>query len=383
MRIIAQRAGVDDVGVVAVRGELLLRHAQLRRPTLRLCGFPLVLNLLPGGALASWADGLVSKNLSAPVSASSIARNSCARSIAKLGGGKILSLLKPRAVLREKSAFHTSNSQVDRAHAPDRCDNLDDLVAAAADLVVHATMPDPDPPEPLSATLTRALHRHPTLLAALLAYAAFRAHTRDATSTPGPWVRQPCLQPSPTPHLNTDTPQGPRWLAKLLAWWFSQLMHVCGARCTVDVATPPDAARRHMVVWHPHGAYTCMALMHCGRHTVNGLPLRWYPGVAPVLFATPGFREALLLLNARSVDGRTMESLAAAGLTLGVQPGGIPEQLISDSSREVAVFSERAGFVRLAMKHGTALLPAYIFGENQACAARRTAAAAPATSAHH
>ena len=267
--------------------------------------------------------------------------------------------------------------------AADRCDNLDDLVAAAADLVVHATMPDPDPPEPLSATLTRALHRHPTLLAALLAYAAFRAHTRDATSTPGPWVRQPCLQPSRCPHLNTEPPQGPRWLAKLLAWWFSQLMHVCGARCTVDVATPPDAARRHMVVWHPHGAYTCMALMHCGRHTVNGLPLRWYPGVAPVLFATPGFREALLLLNARSVDGRTMESLAAAGLTLGVQPGGIPEQLISDSSREVAVFSERAGFVRLAMKHGTALLPAYIFGENQACAARRTAAAAPATSAHH
>ena len=53
-------------------------------------------------------------------------------------------------------------------------------------------MPD-DPPDTLSSTLTRALHRHPTLLAALLAYAAFRAHTRDATSTPGPWVRQPCL----------------------------------------------------------------------------------------------------------------------------------------------------------------------------------------------
>ena len=63
----------------------------------------------------------------------------------------------------------------------------------AADLVVHTTMPDTDTPEPLSTTLTRALHRHPTLLAALLAYAAFRAHTRDATSTPGPWVRQPCL----------------------------------------------------------------------------------------------------------------------------------------------------------------------------------------------
>ena len=36
------------------------------------------------------------------------------------------------------------------------------------------------------------------------------------------------------------------------------------------------------------------------------------------LFATPGFREALLLLNARSVDGATMEKLAAAGKTVGV-----------------------------------------------------------------
>ena len=88
-----------------------------------------------------------------------------------------------------------------------------------------------------------------------------------------------------------------------------------------------------------------------------------------MLFNVPFFREAALLLNARSVDGKTIEKLATAGRNVGIQPGGIPEQLQSDHRREIAVFPPRLGFVRLAMRHGAYLLPAYIFGENQVPAA--------------
>jgi len=95
-------------------------------------------------------------------------------------------------------------------------------------------------------------------------------------------------------------------------------------------------------------------------------PLTWYPGVAPLLFRLPLFRELLLLVNARSVAARSLEGLCAAGLSVGVQPGGIPEQLVADHTRELAVFSRRLGFVRLAMRHGMPLLPVYIFGESQA-----------------
>lgn len=67
-----------------------------------------------------------------------------------------------------------------------------------------------------------------------------------------------------------------------------------------------------------------MAFMHCGHHAVTQ-PVAWYSGIAPLLFNVPGFREVALLLNARSVERPVLARLAAAGLTVGVQPGGIPE----------------------------------------------------------
>ena len=190
--------------------------------------------------------------------------------------------------------------------------------------------------------------RHPILVLALVAYAVWYRRTWRATTLARAW--------------------GPRWLALLVARFNVILMRICSAN--LKTLRPPDsgvdASKRHLVVWHPHGAYTTMALMHCGLHTVASTPLTWFPAVAPVLFALPIFREVLLLLNARSVEPRVLEKLARAGCTIGIQPGGIPEQIRSDSTREIAVFPPRLGFIRLAMRHGLDLLPVYIFGENQA-----------------
>lgn len=187
------------------------------------------------------------------------------------------------------------------------------------------------------------------LLTAVVLYLLWRRATGYAMSSTRPW--------------------GPRWLATLTGLAFSKLLSVVG-RIPVATLKPPslgvDRSKQHMVVWHPHGAYTTMAFMHCGYHSVTQQPLEWYPGIAPMLFNVPFFRETALMLNARSVNGKTLDKLAAAGCNVGVQPGGIPEQLQSDHSREIAVFPPRLGFIRLAMRHGTDLLPAYIFGENQA-----------------
>merc|ERR1719460_3374690 len=71
-------------------------------------------------------------------------------------------------------------------------------------------------------------------------------------------------------------------------------------------------------------------------------------------------------MDARSVNPKVLDRLAASGQTVAIQPGGIPEQLQADSEREVAVFPPRLGFIRLAMRHGIPLLPVYVFGENQA-----------------
>jgi len=188
--------------------------------------------------------------------------------------------------------------------------------------------------------------RHPALWSAVVFYAIWYRASARLTRRAGAW--------------------GPRWLAVAVARFFSWLMDAVGARlCTLKLPDRLVDGAQYVVCWHPHGAYTTMAFMHCGLQTVTKTPLTWFPGVAPMLFKLPLFREALLLLNARAVDGRTLEKLARSGLTVGIQPGGIAEQLKSDERREIALFHQGLGFVRLAMRRGTQLLPVYIFGENQ------------------
>ena len=197
--------------------------------------------------------------------------------------------------------------------------------------------------------VSHVLERYPILTSCCAIYAALYWANGKAITRPGPF--------------------GPRWLAVLVARLFSAIMTYVG-RCPVRklvLPQPPfDPTRQHMVVWHPHGPYTTMAFMKCAIYTTTATPLEWYPGIAPFLFKLPLFREALLLLNARSCDYRTMDSLAAAGLTIGLQPGGIPEQLEADHAQDTAIFPARLGFIRMAMRYGMPLLPVYIFGENQA-----------------
>lgn len=205
---------------------------------------------------------------------------------------------------------------------------------------------------------------YPIIFTIIALYLAWRRLTEEAHTRAGPW--------------------GPRWLARLVGMFLTRLYSgshgfglpflpgwVTDWLCCVPVKrvrlprTRIDRKQQHVVVWHPHGAYASTAAMHCGHLSMQQQPLEWYPGIAPVLFNVPFFREAMLLLNARSVDARVIDRLADAGLNVAIQPGGIPEQIRADHTKEIAVFSERMGFVRLAMRRGAPLLPVYVFGENQ------------------
>lgn len=87
--------------------------------------------------------------------------------------------------------------------------------------------------------------------------------------------------------------------------------------------------------------------------------------VAPALFCLPIFSEALMLVNGRKVDKPTVENLLSTGASIAVQPGGVKEQIVTRHDQEQAIFPANLGFVRMAIKHGLALLPVYIFNENQ------------------
>lgn len=162
---------------------------------------------------------------------------------------------------------------------------------------------------------------------------------------------------------------GPRWLARRVAALLRLLAHLGGVRLKSVAApyVPPKSDQpQYLLVWHPHGALTFAALFLGSSIALDPAgPVSWFTAVAPILFKMPLLREVLLLLNAREVAGSTMERLMRAGRTVGVQPGGIPEQLRTDHRREVAYFPPNLSFCRLALVHGTPLLPVYIFGENQ------------------
>jgi 1-acyl-sn-glycerol-3-phosphate acyltransferase len=160
-------------------------------------------------------------------------------------------------------------------------------------------------------------------------------------------------------------PWGPRWLALLVARLLTALANLIGVRHTVAWADGLDRSRQHMVIWHPHGALAFSALMIGGLVSLERRPVGWYTGVASILFQIPGLREVLSLLDAREVTTTTLRGLLRAGRSVGLQPGGIPEQLRTSSDREVAYFPPNLSFVRLAIEHGTPLLPCYLFGENQ------------------
>merc|ERR1712187_843060 len=60
-----------------------------------------------------------------------------------------------------------------------------------------------------------------------------------------------------------------------------------------------------------------------------------------------------------------IEMLLSDGRSVALYPGGIHEQMATDSTCERLYFPPNLGFVRTAMKHGVPLVPLYNFGENQ------------------
>lgn len=128
-----------------------------------------------------------------------------------------------------------------------------------------------------------------------------------------------------------------------------------------------DPKRQYMLIWHPHGVFTINSLFFfthlSAKETIAGKALSC--GVADFLFQVPGLAEFLLMCNAKHVGMDTTEKLLGAGKNVGVNPGGMHEQVNTDHTQEVVSFPGKFGFVRLAIKYGVAMVPCYNFGENQ------------------
>ena len=163
---------------------------------------------------------------------------------------------------------------------------------------------------------------------------------------------------------------GPRWLARACADGAARFARAVGVRVASiggDGHAGVDTSRPFMYVWHPHGFVAYTPSMILGGMAVRGLPhgREWFGTCAPLLFNLPLLGEHFTVTNARPVDRRSLEAMLARGGSIAIQPGGVKEQAATRHDQEQAFFPKKLGFVRLAIKHGTPLVPMYLFGENQ------------------
>jgi 2-acylglycerol O-acyltransferase 2 len=162
---------------------------------------------------------------------------------------------------------------------------------------------------------------------------------------------------------------GPSWFADLWIKGVEIYANLVGVRIA-SMGGPglkADPSKRYLYVWHPHGFVSYVPSVLMGAMARGGKPhgRMWFGTCAPLLFNIPVLGEFYTVANARPVDRRSLDSIMGKGATIAVQPGGMKEQASSRDDQEQAFFPAKLGFVRLAIQHGTPLMPLYIFGENQ------------------
>ena len=150
----------------------------------------------------------------------------------------------------------------------------------------------------------------------------------------------------------------------------------CGLKFTVkyeDIKSLQAEHRGLVAAVGPHGIFPLAMLgfgafkfrRDCGYGEAGLVDLSARFAGASVVFLVPVIRELLLLMGVRDATKATLRKLLDSGHTVAIQPGGIWEMVMSDSSQEALYFQRSLGFVRLALEAGRPLLPCYSFGENQ------------------
>jgi len=188
---------------------------------------------------------------------------------------------------------------------------------------------------------------------ALAAYALWLVGTWNAKGRPAPF--------------------GYKWMVICVQrLFFDVVARCCGLKGYVEFplaeGSIPAGVIPCVVTSAPHGSFGIgFFLLHFHRLLTEQRfrMFRCYAGGASVLFKVPLLRELLLLLNVREATHRTLDTLISNGNSVALNPGGLYEQVHTTHEQESVILQPKLGFIRLAMKHGVPLLPAYGFGENQ------------------
>ncbi|KAM8985914.1 LOW QUALITY PROTEIN: 2-acylglycerol O-acyltransferase 2-B-like [Ara ararauna] len=169
-------------------------------------------------------------------------------------------------------------------------------------------------------------------------------------------------------HTPTRGGRPSRWVRSWTLWHYFRDYFPISLRRTA----PLEPGGTYLLGLHPHGVLAAAAFGNiCTEATGFG---RLFPGLRPRLLALPAWfrvpllREYLMAGGLVSSERRSLEFLLSrpgGGVAAAIVLGGAPEALDAHPGALRLRLRHRTGFVRCALRHGAALVPAFSFGENE------------------
>lgn len=160
-----------------------------------------------------------------------------------------------------------------------------------------------------------------------------------------------------------DTP--PAWARAFLKYSIDSALRYSRMNFIVDDPQGTSVKQPYIVAFEPHSA---LPLAMAGVFTE-------YSGLLPpalanikvlassALFFVPGLRHMWHWLGMRPVSRKVMSSILTTGGSVALCPGGVKECLHMKHGEEALYLSRRTGFIKMAMQHRAAVVPAFAFGQ--------------------
>ncbi|NXL65230.1 MOGT2 acyltransferase, partial [Chordeiles acutipennis] len=132
-----------------------------------------------------------------------------------------------------------------------------------------------------------------------------------------------------------------------------------------------DPRQNYLMGFHPHGVLAAGAFLNFCTEATGFSTL--FPGITPHLmmlslwFRIPFFRDYVMsggLVPSDKDSASYVLQRPEGGNVLAIIVGGAQEALDARPGSYTLLLKNRKGFVRLAMEHGTPLVPIFSFGEN-------------------
>jgi hypothetical protein len=156
-----------------------------------------------------------------------------------------------------------------------------------------------------------------------------------------------------------------QWVRSWRAWKYCADYFNCDLIKTTDL--PLD--RNYVFAIHPHGVLGISTILNFVTEATNiteKFKLDFRIITLPINFRIPFHRDLELALGLISSDADSIEyalSKDTKGKAVCIVPGGAEESLDAHPGNYDLTLKDRKGFVRLALKTGSDLVPVYNFGE--------------------